>query len=148
MSASTSKWTNDFGVVAVADRDDAGGYDLGPSPGPANIMRKIRHIDCTVTNLSSAVQTRAMVVGAGTLVTRVELIPTAVDGSLTAGVGDATSGTTFLTTAALSVGGGAVTTTGKYYSSADEINITASADASNFKGFLVVDYSHVSTTGN
>lgn len=147
MSASVSKWTLG-GIKLVTDNtDDAGNWTIGPAPGPDNIHRKIRYIDCATTSMASAVQYKVMHIGAGTLVTRVQLLGTAKD-NITWGVGDATSATTFLTTVNTSDAGGQdASAEAAYYSSANEICLKPSNAATTFKGFLIVDFSRAGTTG-
>lgn len=153
MSASTSKWTAG-GIKLVTDRtDDAGGWEgtstsgTGPAPGPSNIVRKIRYIDCTSVSMASAIQYKVMHIPANTLVTNVLLLGTAKD-NITWGVGDATSATTFLTTVNTSDAGGQnASTEAAVYTSADEICLTPSNTAATFKGYIVADFSRAATTG-
>jgi len=148
MAASTSKWEK-TGIVAVAkEGGDAGNFNIAGGPGPANIATKTRYIDLTLTTATSAAQLKVMTLGAGTYVRRVQAIGTAGE-NLTLSLGDSASPSTFLTTASQSTAAAQTAwTTGKYYSSADEINMTWSNAASNFKGLVIVDYSVLSTTGN
>lgn len=150
MGASTYKWES-TGIVAIATTtgNDPGNYSIGKTPHPGtNTTRETRYIDLTKTTATSAVQLRVMVLPAGAYVTRVQYIGTTGE-NLNLSLGDSAGAQVFFSAASQSTAAvQTVWTTGKYYSSADEVNMTWSNDASNGKGFIVVDYGILTSTGN
>jgi hypothetical protein len=141
MSAATYSWNN-------SANGDPGNWFTDKTPQVnTGMFRKTRYIDCTQTTAASAVAYKVMNIPAGTFVSRVQVIGTTGE-NLVMDIGDTGSNYAFLSANQSTAAVQTVWSTGKYYASADEIQMTFANAASNFKGFIVADMGPMLTTSD